>query len=63
MRRLPRDVCWYADPAGAGERAEMRLAGFQVPAGLNSRRPGIAAVTTRLESGRLRGLQRRKPVE
>ena len=52
--RLPRDVTWYADPSGAGERCELRCAGFVVRAGDNALRPGIAAVTARLESGRLR---------
>jgi hypothetical protein len=58
---LPRDVCWYADPAGANERAEMRCANFQVRSGLNALRTGIAAVTARLESGRLKVLQGRCP--
>jgi hypothetical protein len=53
-RVLPRDVSWYADPAGAGDRAELRCAGFTVHAGNNKLRPGIAAVTARLQSGGLR---------
>jgi hypothetical protein len=52
--RMPRDVTWYADPSGAGERCELRCAGFVVRAGDNALRPGIAAVSARLESGRLR---------
>jgi hypothetical protein len=56
-----RDVMWYADPAGAGEIAELRSANFKVRAGNNSLRPGIAAVTARLENGGLRVLQGKCP--
>jgi len=52
--RLPRDVLWYADPAGAGERSELVCAGFTVRRGINAVRTGIAAVTARVETGRLR---------
>jgi hypothetical protein len=52
--RLPRNVTWYADPAGAQEIEELRVAGFTVRKGKNDIRPGIAAVTARLQSGRLR---------
>jgi len=58
---LPRQVNWYADPAGAGEIAELRCAGFIVRAGDNERRPGIAAVRARLEDGSLRVLEGRCP--
>jgi hypothetical protein len=51
---LPRDVMWYADPAGANERAELNCAGFKVREGNNSLRPGIAAVSARLDNGTLR---------
>jgi hypothetical protein len=54
--RLPRAVTWYCDPAGASERCELRYAGFCVREGSNAVRPGIAAVSARLESGRLRVL-------
>jgi hypothetical protein len=54
---LPRDVMWYADPSGANEREELLCAGFKVREGNNSLRPGIAAVTARLENGGLRVLQ------
>ena len=53
-QKLPRQVEWYCDPAGAGERCELRCAGFCVREGNNAVRPGIAAVTARLEDGRLR---------
>jgi hypothetical protein len=56
-QHLPKDVTWYADPAGANERAELRCAGFIVHAGDNDLRPGIAAVSARIETGRLRILQ------
>ncbi len=52
--RLPRDVTWYADPSGANERCELRWAGFAVREGDNALRPGIAAVSARLENGTLR---------
>jgi hypothetical protein len=50
---LPRDVTWYCDPAGATERSELRLAGFDIREGKNPLRPGIAAVNARIESSRL----------
>jgi hypothetical protein len=58
---LPRDVMWYADPSGANEREELRWAGFKVREGSNSLRPGIAAVSARLEDGGLRVLEGRCP--
>jgi hypothetical protein len=59
--RLPKNVLWYADPAGAVEIAELRLAGFAVRGGINDIRAGIAAVTARLQSQRLRVNERRCP--
>jgi hypothetical protein len=55
--RLPRDVTWFADPAGANERAELRCAGFVVREADNALRPGIAAVAARIESRTLRVLE------
>jgi hypothetical protein len=52
--RLPKAVTWYADPAGATEIHELRLAGFTVRRGVNDIRAGIAAVTARIETDRLR---------
>jgi hypothetical protein len=52
--RLPRNVMWYADPAGATEISELRLAGLTVRRGSNDLRAGIAAVTARIETDRLR---------
>jgi hypothetical protein len=54
-------VKWYADPAGASERCELRCAGFTVAEGDNALRPGIAAVSARLENGTLRVLEGRCP--
>jgi hypothetical protein len=54
--QLPRSVQWYADPAGASDIAELRCAGFTVQRGDNSLRAGIAAVTARLQTGRLKVL-------
>jgi hypothetical protein len=59
--RLPRDVTWYADPAGANERCELRCAGFAVREGNNALRAGIAAVSARVENGTLRVLEGRCP--
>lgn len=50
---LPRDVLWYADPAGRTEIEELRHAGLKVRAGVNDIRAGIAAVTARIRTGRL----------
>jgi hypothetical protein len=52
--RLPRDVMWYADPSGANERSELRLADFKVCKGDNSLRPGLARVSARLDAGTLK---------
>jgi phage terminase large subunit len=47
-------VTWYADPAGRTEIEELRAAGVAVRSGDNDLRAGIAAVTARLRTGRLR---------
>jgi hypothetical protein len=60
-QHLPKNVLWYADPAGAQDRCELRCAGFKVREGDNSLRPGIAAVSARLEHGMLRVLEGRCP--
>jgi hypothetical protein len=60
-QHLPRDVTWYADPSGATERCELRCAGFVVREGDNALRPGIAAVSARLEGGTLRVVEGRCP--
>jgi hypothetical protein len=51
---LPRGVTWYADPSGAREIKELQAAGFNIRKGDNDRRPGIAAVRSRLQNGTLR---------
>jgi len=61
LTRLPHNCMWYADPAGANEIAELRVAGFKVRRGINDLRLGIAAVSARVEHGRLRILQGRCP--
>ncbi len=53
-RALPPGHEWYADPAGRTEIEELRAAGHKVIAGQNDIRLGIAAVTARLRTGRLR---------
>jgi hypothetical protein len=55
-QHLPRDVIWYADPSGATERSELRCAGLVIREGRNDVRPGIAAISARLEDGTLRVL-------
>jgi Terminase large subunit, T4likevirus-type, N-terminal len=47
-------VSWFADPAGRTEIEELRAAGLAVRGGDNDLRPGIAAVTARIKTGRLR---------
>src|SRR4029077_1226385 len=56
-QHLPRDVTWYVDPSGATERSELLCAGFVVRKGDNALRPGIAAVSARLQTGTLRVLE------
>ncbi len=51
---LPREVFWYADPSGANERSELRIADFQVRAGKNDIRSGISAVNARIQAQKLR---------
>ena len=48
---------WFADPAGPGDITTMRTAGLVVRRGTNAIRPGIAAVSARLQTGRLRILR------
>jgi hypothetical protein len=59
--KLPRSVYWYADPAGASEIAELRCGGFVVRRGDNALRAGLAAVTARIQTGRLKVLAERCP--
>src|SRR5262249_13267795 len=53
LREL-KGVTWYADPAGATEIAELRAAGLTVRSGDNAIAAGIAAVSARLRTGRLK---------
>jgi hypothetical protein len=50
----PQRVMWYADPAGRTEIEELLAAGVKVRGGINDIRLGIAAVTARLRTGRLK---------
>src|SRR5262245_57355044 len=52
---------WHADPAGANEISELRCADIKVRKGDNSLRAGIAAVTARLNDGRLKVMEGRCP--
>ncbi len=47
-------VTWFADPAGRTEIEELRAAGLCVRSADNDIRPGIAAVTARLRTNRLK---------
>lgn len=60
-KALPKGVMWYADPAGRTEMEELRIAGHKVRKGSNDIRMGIAAVTARLRTGRLKVNQTRCP--
>ena len=53
-RHLPKQVTWYADPAGATERCELRRADLVVRKGDNALRSGIAAVSRRVGDGTLK---------
>jgi hypothetical protein len=47
-------VTWFADPSGATEISGLRVAGLTVRPGDNEIRSGIAAVSARIQTGRLR---------
>jgi hypothetical protein len=51
---LPREVMWYADPAGRTEIEELRRADLMVRRGDNTIRRGIALVTARIRTGKLK---------
>lgn len=53
-RNLPRGVIWWADPAGRTEIEELRAAGHSVHPGNNALDAGIAAVTARIRTGKLK---------
>jgi hypothetical protein len=60
LRQQPH-VMWYADPSGRTEIEELRAGGLKVLPAINDIRLGIAAVTARLRTGRLKVLRRRCP--
>lgn len=53
---LPKDVIWFADPAGRTEIEELRRAGHIVKRAKNELRLGIAMVTERIRAGKLKVL-------
>jgi hypothetical protein len=61
VRVLPKEVTWYADPAGRQEIEALRYAGLVVRRGVNEIRAGIAAVTARLRTQRLKVLRSAVP--
>jgi hypothetical protein len=60
-KALPRDVTWYADPAGAQEINAFIRADLTVRKANNDIRAGIAAVHARLQTGRLKVVAERCP--
>lgn len=53
---LPRSVTWFADPAGRTEIEELRRAGLTLKKADNNIRRGIALVSSRLRTGKLKVL-------
>jgi len=51
---MPRDVMWYADPAGRTEIEELRRADIKIRRGDNTIRRGIAMITARIRTGKLK---------
>jgi hypothetical protein len=51
---LPREVMWYADPAGRTEIEELRRAGLKVRHGDNAIRRGIGLIAGRVRQGKLK---------
>jgi hypothetical protein len=56
-KALPRTVLWNADPSAALEIRELHRADFKIRPADNSVEPGIMAVTSRIDSGRLKILR------
>lgn len=54
MPDLPNDATWYADPAGRETIERLRRSDFTVRPGKNAIQYGIALVTSRLRTGRLK---------
>ena len=61
VKALPRNVMWYADPAGRTEIEELRAADLKVLRGNNDIRIGIQAVRARMQTGRLKVLSSHCP--
>jgi hypothetical protein len=55
--QIPRDAMWYADPSGAADISELRVADFKVRKGNNAIALGIAAVNARIADARLKILE------
>lgn len=51
---LPRNVTWWADPANPGDIASLNKLGLVVRKGENALRTGIAAVSSRINTGKLK---------
>lgn len=60
-KALPKKMMWYCDPAGATEMSEFRMAGHTIRKGFNDIRLGIAAVSARIRTGRLKVNAQRCP--
>jgi hypothetical protein len=55
--RLPTGATWYADPSGPAEMASLRRKGLNIRPGNNNLRTGIALVSSRIRTGKLRILR------
>ena len=58
---LPRNVTWWADPANPGDIASLNKLGLVVRKGENALRTGIAAVSSRINTGKLKVIAARCP--
>jgi len=58
---LPRNVTWWADPANPGDIASLNRLGLVVRKGENALRAGIAAVSARINTGKLKVVASRCP--
>jgi len=56
-QRLPKGTTWYADPSGPAEMAALRRKGLNIRPGNNNLRTGIALVSSRIRTGKLRILR------
>lgn len=58
---LPRNVTWWADPANPGDIASLNKLGLVVRKGENALRTGITAVSSRINTGKLKVVSHQCP--